>query len=173
MQWVLLCKLAKIVQTAVQLLNAYNYSEPLLSHLLLHFYFSNSLYTIISPRCVSIYPILYHPPHPRSDQPAGSLRLFGADSTTQGRVEILYSGRWGAVCDTLWDDGDGEVACRQLGVRGAVDTNPFTWVYTLAEGVRGVASYPCCQRPVIANSFWHKMCKILQSLHKLSLMVIC
>ena len=46
----------------------------------------------------------------------GSLRLSGSENSTEGRVEICYNNVWGTICDTLWDDQDAAVVCRQLNI---------------------------------------------------------
>ena len=36
-------------------------------------------------------------------------------------VEVLYDGRWGAVCGSAaWSELDGQVACRELGFDGTI-----------------------------------------------------
>ena len=47
----------------------------------------------------------------------GELRLYGAVTTNQGRLEVCVNGAWGSVCDSqgVFTTNEAKVACRKLG----------------------------------------------------------
>ncbi|XP_062815413.1 scavenger receptor cysteine-rich domain-containing group B protein isoform X1 [Anolis carolinensis] len=50
----------------------------------------------------------------------GGIRLANGNSSCQGRVEVLFGGDWGTVCDDDWDFTNAQVVCRQVGCGSAV-----------------------------------------------------
>ncbi|XP_042674629.1 lysyl oxidase homolog 4 [Centrocercus urophasianus] len=58
------------------------------------------------------------------------LRLAGPRGPAgEGRLEVLYQGRWGTVCDDGFDFHVATVACRQLGYTAAI-----TWTHSATYG---------------------------------------
>uniref|UniRef100_A0AAX7TLN7 Neurotrypsin n=1 Tax=Astatotilapia calliptera TaxID=8154 RepID=A0AAX7TLN7_ASTCA len=72
----------------------------------------------------------------------GAVRLVGATSDREGRVEIYYQGQWGTVCDDSWTELNAQVVCRQLGFRGRAEVAPEK-VYEEGNGLIQLDEVQC------------------------------
>ncbi|XP_062576045.1 deleted in malignant brain tumors 1 protein-like isoform X2 [Saccostrea cucullata] len=55
--------------------------------------------------------------------PNRHIKLSNGNATNEGFIEVFINGKWGAVCDQVWDNDDAKVACRSLGYSGGVAVN--------------------------------------------------
>ena len=51
--------------------------------------------------------------------------LMGGQNQTEGRIEILYNGQYGTVCNDHFDLENANVVCRQLNFTGALRVTSF------------------------------------------------
>ena len=105
------------------------------------------------------------------DSAPGSLRLAGGSSYLEGRVEVFHNGRWGTVCDDLWDDRDAAVVCRQLGYRGGTAVVGFPRRFREGTGPIYLDDVQCrgnesrlidCPRRGLARNIGHHNCLHLE-----------
>ena len=59
----------------------------------------------------------------------GEIRLVDGGTLLEGRVEMCYNSRWGTVCDSLWDNNDAMVVCRQLAAEYGLELNTISELY--------------------------------------------
>ena len=56
--------------------------------------------------------------------PDGTVRLVDGSNEYEGRVEIMYRGQYGTVCDRYWGDREAKVVCRMMGLIGGTGYIP-------------------------------------------------
>ena len=64
-----------------------------------------------------------------------SVRVQGGTQPYNGRVEVMYNGEWGTICNSGWDINDARAFCRQLGYVDAVGTGLVSdYLYSSGTG---------------------------------------
>lgn len=71
-----------------------------------------------------------------------TVRLSDGGSSNQGRVELKINGLWGTVTDSDWDNKDGDVVCRMLGLPAATGT-PGGAIFGQGTGMIWLAHVEC------------------------------
>uniref|UniRef100_A0A8C9FRR5 protein-lysine 6-oxidase n=1 Tax=Pavo cristatus TaxID=9049 RepID=A0A8C9FRR5_PAVCR len=99
---------------------------PQASHLRAAMVMPAGLKPILLPLVLVLFQVAPSTQEPQEVQ----LRLAGPrGSAGEGRLEVLYQGRWGTVCDDGFDFHVATVACRQLGYTSAI-----TWTHSATYG---------------------------------------
>ena len=71
------------------------------------------------------------------------IRLQGSTLPYAGRVEVFYSGVWGAISISKWDINDATVVCRQLGYSAGAEVALKNGVYGLVSGPVWITNLQC------------------------------
>ncbi|XP_030916463.1 scavenger receptor cysteine-rich domain-containing group B protein [Geospiza fortis] len=85
--------------------------------------------------------------------PFPEIRLSNGPSRCQGRLEILYNGSWGTVCDDDWDVVDANVVCRQLGCGHAI-TLPAAMTFGQGTGPIFLDNVDCKGSEAALSECW-------------------
>ena len=64
-----------------------------------------------------------------------SVRVQGGTQPYNGRIEVMYNGEWGTICNMGWGSDDARTFCRQLGYVDVIGTGLATdFGYTTGSG---------------------------------------
>ncbi|KAM6192541.1 scavenger receptor cysteine-rich domain-containing group B protein [Sarcoramphus papa] len=100
------------------------------------------------------------------------IRLANGPSRCQGRVEILYNGSWGTVCDDDWDIVDANVVCRQLGCGHAI-TLPAAMTFGQGSGPIFLDNVDCKGQEAALSECWSHGWGIHNCYHYEDVAVVC
>ena len=71
------------------------------------------------------------------------IRLQGSTLPYAGRVEVFYTGVWGAISSSNWDINDATVVCRQLGYSAGAEVALKNGVYGPVRGPVWITNLQC------------------------------
>ena len=83
------------------------------------------------------------------------VRLVGGTRINESRVEVLYKGAYGTVCDDSWDDRDAASVCRMLGLSGGTAFQGNSHRYGSGTGVILLDSIRCIGNKTSLFDFPH------------------
>ncbi|XP_050837839.1 scavenger receptor cysteine-rich domain-containing group B protein [Serinus canaria] len=104
--------------------------------------------------------------------PFPEIRLANGPSRCQGRLEILYNGSWGTVCDDDWDMVDANVVCRQLGCGRAI-TLPAAMTFGQGSGPIFLDNVDCKGSEAALSECWSHGWGIHNCYHYEDVAVVC
>ncbi|XP_050765105.1 scavenger receptor cysteine-rich domain-containing group B protein [Gymnogyps californianus] len=104
--------------------------------------------------------------------PFPEIRLANGPSRCQGRVEILYNGSWGTVCDDDWDIVDANVVCRQLGCGHAIAL-PAAMTFGQGSGPIFLDNVDCKGQEAALSECWSHGWGIHNCYHYEDVAVVC
>ena len=93
---------------------------------------------VLSPRCSIQQPLTVN----LTERIAQAIRLVNGSTFREGRLEVFVAGRWGSVCSNGFTQREGDVACRHLGLTGALEVVGTT-VFGESRGPIALNSVSC------------------------------
>lgn len=91
--------------------------------------------------------------------PKIDVRLVNGTNPGEGRLEVLYGGVWGTVCNDDWTHKDAEVVCRHLNYTRTIGTTSYL-IFGSGTGMIWMDNVNCignesslgdCQHPGFGN----------------------
>ena len=79
--------------------------------------------------------------------------MVGANSSSEGRVEVCYNGSFHSVCDDFWDALNAQVVCRQLGFSSSLGKYIFDFSAYICHYFRGCGVSVVGRRVLLAEVF--------------------